>query len=325
MTTPEGPSRRTFVLQTAVAAAAALGPGTLLAQAQESTGDTVTKPLQGKIAVVTGAARGIGRAISARLARDGADVMGIDIAGPVSSISEATPATRKDLEETEALVKSHGRRFIPVVADVRDIQAMRNASEKVEKEWGKVDILVPNAAIQNFKPFAEMNDADWYDIINVNLNGYANTARAFLGPMIQRQAGRLIFISSGQGRMGTKNAASYSASKWGVIGLMKSLALELGEHHITSNAVIPGIIDTALTRNPTRWRALIAETGVRPPSHPSESEAAAASKIHIPLGVPWLKPEDVAPAVAFLASDDAAMVSGAAYDVTGGTTAHYTA
>lgn len=325
MTSLEDPSRRTFFLQTTALAASLLGPASLVAHAQEGADDTAPKPLQGKIAVITGAARGIGRAIATRLARDGADIMGIDIAGPVSPISEAVPATRRDLEETEALVKSQGRRFISLVADVRDIQAMRNASEKVEKEWGKVDILVPNAAIQNFKPFSEMSDADWYDIINVNLNGYANTARAFLGPMIRRKAGRLIFISSGQGRMGTKNAASYSASKWGVIGLMKSLALELGEHHITSNAVIPGIIDTALTRNTTRWRALIAETGIRPPAHPSESEAAAASKIHIPLDVPWLKPEDVAPAVAFLASDGASMISGAAYDVTGGSTAHYTA
>ena len=327
MSQPGDSSRRDFVLQmsAALAAVGAFGSISRLARGEENGEKSARKPLHGKVAVVTGAARGIGRAIAVRLAQDGADIMGIDIAGPVSAASEAVPATRKDLEETEKLVKAQARRFIPVVADVRNLKALRDASAKVEKEWGKVDILVADAAIQNFKPFIEMNDADWHDIIDVNLNGYANTARAFLPPMVGRKAGRLIFISSTQGRMGTKDGSSYSVSKWGIIGLMKSLALELGEHHITVNAVIPGLIDTPLTRNSTRWRALIGQTGVKPPEHPTEADAAAASKIFIPLGVPWLKPEDVAPAVAFLASDGASMISGATYDVTGGASAHYTA
>jgi NAD(P)-dependent dehydrogenase (short-subunit alcohol dehydrogenase family) len=327
MTKSDDLSRREFVLQAAATLATSAVAGSIpgVAKGDESGAESVRKPLQGKVAVVTGAARGIGRAIAVRLARGGADVMGIDIAGPVSPASETFPATRKDLEETESLVKAQSRRFIPVVADVRNLKELRDASAKVEKEWGKVDIVVGNAAIQTFKPFIEMDDADWHDIIDVNLNGYANTARAFLPSMIARKKGRLIFISSTQGRMGTKDGASYSASKWGIIGLMKSLALEMGEHHITVNAVIPGLIDTALTRNPVRWRALIAQTGIKPPEHPSEAEAAAASKIFIPLGVPWLKPEDVAPAVAFLATDDAYMISGATYDVTGGASAHYTA
>ena len=323
MTTAKDSSRRTFLLQTtATLAAAAATSIPRIAQSEERS---TSKSLQGKVAVVTGVARGIGRAIAVRLAQDGADVMGIDIAGPVSPASETYPATKKDLDETEKLVKAQGRRFISVVADVRNLKQLQDASANVEKEWGKIDIVVANAAIQTFKPFMEMNDADWHDVIDVNLNGYANTARAFLPSMIQRNSGRLVFISSTQGRMGTKDGSSYSVSKWGIIGLMKSLALEMGEHHITVNAVIPGLIDTPLTRNPTRWRALIGQTGVKPPEHPTEAEAAAASKIFIPLGVPWLKPEQVAPTVGFLASDDASMISGATYDVTGGASAHYTA
>lgn len=192
MTRPDDLSRRKFVLQTTAAlatSAAAFGSLPRLAKGDESGAESARKPLQGKVAVVTGAARGIGRAIAVRLAEDGAEVMGIDIAGPISSASEASPATRKDLEETERLVKAQARRFTPVVADVRNLKALRDASAKIEKEWG-------------------------------------------------------------------------------IIGLMKSLALEMGEYQITVNAVIPGLIDTPLTRNPTRWRALIGQTGVKPPEHP---------------------------------------------------------
>ena len=128
-----------------------------------------------------------------------------------------------------------------------------------------------------------------------------------------------------QGRYGTKYGASYSASKWGIIGLMKSAALELGQHKITVNAVVPGLVDTPMTRNETRWMLAIAADIVCTVDHPTETEAVAALKTRSPLGVPWLDPDQVAPAAVFLASDAAAMVTGATYDVTGGDSAHDTA
>jgi len=108
-----------------------------------------------------------------------------------------------------------------------------------------------------------MEDADWRDVIDNNLNGTANTVRAFAPKMVARKKGRLILLSSMQGKHGTKDAASYSASKWGILGLMKSAAMELGEHNITVNAVIPGLVDTALTRYDKRLSETIGETGRR--------------------------------------------------------------
>jgi len=143
---------------------------------------------------------------------------------------------------------------------------------------------------------------------------------------VRRGAGRLILVSSMQGRYGTKNGSAYSASKWGIIGLMKSAALELGKHKITVNTIEPGLIDTPLTRNDRRWSMAVGETMTTPPpEHPSEEETIKARLPKVPLGVPWLTPEQVAPVAVFLASDAAAMVTGACYDVTGGDSAHVTA
>src|ERR1700684_3486205 len=116
------------------------------------------------------------------------------------------------------------------------------------KDYGKIDIVVANAAIQRWVPLLEMEDSDWRDVIDNNLNGTANTVRAFAPKMVARKKGRFILLSSMQGKHGTKDAASYCASKWGILGLMKSAALELGQYNITVNALIPGLVDTALTR-----------------------------------------------------------------------------
>ena len=330
-------SRREFLGHASVAvAAAAIGsmmkPSTASAEApsDSKSASGASQPLKaqrlkGKVAIVTGAARGIGRAIAVEFAREGADVMGIDIAGPVSSILEVKPATPEDLKLTEDLVKKSGQRFISVTADVRNPKALAAAAARALKEFGHIDIVVGNAGIQVFKPLLEMTDQHWGDIIDNNLTGYFNTIRAFAPALVAQGKGRIILIGSSQGRRGSKHAASYSASKWGVIGLTKSAAIELGEHKITVNCVIPGLVDTPLTRNPTRWREALGETMKNPPAHPSEKEVVEASKKNYPLQVPWLQPEDIAPAVTFLATDEAAMISGAEYDVTAGFSAHYDA
>lgn len=280
--------------------------------------------LQNKIAVVTGAARGIGRAAAVALARAGADVAGIDIAGAVSPILEVVPATPADLEETGKLVCNAGRRWLEIKLDQRDINALRRAAEQVKREFGGLDIVFANAGIQSFKPLLEMEDADWHDQIDVNLNGTANTLRAFAPLLVERGGGRIIVTSSTQGRHGTKFGAAYSASKWGIIGLMKSAALELGAHKITVNAVIPGLIDTPLTRHEQRYAQALEEGGKKPTGDAAKDEAAAKKVLldKTPLGVPWIEPEAVAPTVVFLASNAAAMVSGATFDITGGDSAH---
>ncbi|MBV9518358.1 MAG: mycofactocin-coupled SDR family oxidoreductase [Hyphomicrobiales bacterium] len=277
--------------------------------------------LTGKVAVVTGAARGIGRAIAVELAANGADVVALDIAGPVSTASNAEPATPQDLDETVRQIKSFNRRGEAVKADIRDISALRKAADKVERDYGKIDIVVANAAIQRWKPLLEMEEADWRDVIDNNLNGTANTVRAFAPKMVARHKGRFILISSMQGKHGTKDGSSYSASKWGILGLMKSAAMELGEHNITVNAILPGLVDTPLTRYDKRLSESIAETGRKPPEKPTPQEAWDIRAATVPLKVGWLQPDDISPVAVFLASDAANMVTGAEYEVTGGDSA----
>jgi SDR family mycofactocin-dependent oxidoreductase len=300
--------------------------GRNMAQKQTWRGQAFNMPLTGKVAVVTGAARGIGRAIAVDFAANGADVVAIDIAGPVSAITKFAPATPQDLEQTGELIRANGRKFLTITADIRDLEALRAAAQRAEQTLGKIDIVVANASIQAFKPLLEMEDPDWHDVIDTNLTGTANTVRAFAPHLVKQGKGRFILISSMQGRYGTKNGAAYSASKWGIIGLMKSVALELGKHKITVNTIEPGLIDTALTHNDKRWSMAVGETMTTPPpEHPTEEETIAARLPKVPLGVPWLQPEQVSPVAVFLASDAAEMVTGACYDVTAGDSAHTTA
>jgi len=279
--------------------------------------------LRGKVAVVTGAARGIGRATAIAFAREGANIVGIDISAPVDVRSGVEAASPDELKETGQLVQAAGGRWLGINLDQRNLPALRAAALEVEREFGGIDILFANAGIQAFKPLLEMEDEDWHTQIDVNLTGTANSIRAFAPYLVKRGSGRIIVSSSTQGRHGMKNGAAYSASKWGIIGLMKSAALEFGTHGITVNAVVPGLIDTPLTRHKERYAQALQAAGKTPTgSSTDEEEARKVLTAKTPLGVPWIEPEDVAPVVVFLASDAARMVSGATYDVTGGDSAN---
>jgi NAD(P)-dependent dehydrogenase (short-subunit alcohol dehydrogenase family) len=281
------------------------------------------RPLAGKTAVVTGAARGIGRAGAVALARAGADVVGIDIAAKVSDILDFAPATVADLTETGRLVADEGVHWSQYIADQRDISEVRSAYETIVSTTG-FDILFANAGIQAFKPLLEMQDADWYDQIDVNLNGTANVLRVFARHLADKRSGRIIMTSSTQGQRGTKFGAAYSASKWGIIGLTKSAALEFGDYGVTVNALIPGLIDTALTRHEDRYAQALNAVRRMPSGYPQQDEQTAVAVLtaRSPLGVPWIEPADVAPIVVFLASDSARMVSGSTFAVTGGESAN---
>ena len=276
--------------------------------------------LAGKIAVVTGAARGIGRATAIAFAEAGANVVGIDICDTVDPRSGVVPATPQDLEETGKQVQALGSKWKGVTLDQRDRAAVYQAAASIESSFGPVAILFANAGIQQFHPLLEMEDDDWDITINNNLTGTCNVLRAFVPPMVKREYGRVIVTTSTQGQHGTFLGGAYSASKWGIIGLMKSAAWEWGKHGVTVNALVPGLIDTALTRHESRYAQAIAIGGKKATGNAVEDEGTARQSLskQSPLGVPWIDPSAVAPVVVFLASDAASMVSGSTYEVTAG-------
>ncbi len=280
-----------------------------------------------RVVLITGAARGIGRATAVAFASAGYRVAGADIAGLASRAMDYEPATPEDLARTGALVEEAGAEWLPVVFDQRDLAAVREGFARVVERFGGVDVVFANAGVQGFAPLLEMTDELWHDQIDINLTGTANVLRVAAPLLVERGGGRIVITSSTQGQHGTLDGSGYSASKWGLIGLMKSAALELGRYGITVNALIPGLIDTALTRHEDRYAQMIRTSGGEPSGDVAADERTAADGMRkkLPLGVPWIEPEDVAPLVVFLASEEARMISGASFAATGGDSANITA
>ncbi len=280
----------------------------------------MTGLLEGKHALVTGAASGIGRAVALAFANEGAEIVGLDAAERVSPAQTYEIPTLQDLEETGRMVTNAGGRWSAGQADIRDLKALRSLADRHKA----FDILALVAGIQGFKPIVEMDDSDWNDHIGVNLTGTANCLRAFAPAMLKRGKGRIILTSSTQGRHGTLNGAAYSASKWGLLGLMKSAALEFAPMGVTVNAVIPGLIDTRTTRHRDRYiQALQAANGGQVPPGDLEANAKATLERGNPMHLPWLPASEVAKAYVYLASDLGSLVCGAAIEVTAGDSAHF--
>jgi 3-oxoacyl-[acyl-carrier protein] reductase len=241
--------------------------------------------LSGKTAIVTGAAQGIGRAIAEALAAVGADVAVADLDSSRS-------------QETVAAITAMGRRALNIKVNVATWDEAKAMVEQVVQEWGKVDILVNNAGITRDGLLLRMKEEDWTLVLQVNLNGTFHCTKAALQPMCKQRYGRIINIASVVGAVGNAGQANYAASKAAVIGFTKTVAREYASRGITVNAVAPGFIDTAMTRQ-------------------LPAEVKEALRRQIPLGR-FGQPSDVAAAVRFLASDDAAYITGHVLHVNGG-------
>lgn len=254
--------------------------------------------LTGKVAFITGAARGQGRAEAVRLASEGADIIAVDIVESASRYVKYEPATQAELDETVKLVEEQGRRIVALKADVRDLGALEAAVREGVAEFGRLDVVVANAGIVNYGRTWELTEEQWQDTIDVNLTGAWKTVKAAVPTLIEQgQGGSVILISSVAGLKGLPFLAHYASSKHGVVGLAKVLANELGEHDIRVNTIHPhgvrsGMVDGSMT------------------------EYIEKSPLLGPVFMPTLpyqmvEPEDIANMVAFLASDESKYITGA--------------
>lgn len=241
--------------------------------------------LQGKVAIVTGGAQGIGRAIAEGLAEDGADIV----------VADLDPARS---QEAVAAIERLGRRALGVKVNVADWNDAKAMADQVMKEWGRIDILVNNAGITRDGLLLRMKEEDWNLVLQVNLNGTFHCTKAVLLPMTKQRFGRIVNIASIVGAMGNVGQANYSASKAAVMGFTKTVAREYASRAVTVNAVAPGFIDTAMTQG-------------------LPAEVKDALQKQIPLGRLGL-PSDIAAAVRFLVSDAASYITGQVLHVNGG-------
>ena len=261
--------------------------------------------LAGKVALVTGAARGVGRSHAVRLAAEGADIVALDVAAPVRDTGYA-PAQPDELAETVRLVEREGRRAIAQIADVRDIDALRSAVHAGLEAFEHIDVVAANAGIMGTGRAWEIPDDEWQDMLDVNLTGAWNTVRAVVPSMIDADRGGAIVITSSiSGLKGTPLVAHYAAAKHGVVGLMRVLALELAPYRIRVNTVNPTGINTAMGGLP-RMLELFEE-------HPDLARSYGNA-----LPVDRVEPLDVSNAVLWLASDEARYVTGVALPVDAG-------
>ncbi|NHU44706.1 mycofactocin-coupled SDR family oxidoreductase [Rhodococcus sp. A14] len=268
-----------------------------------------------KVVFITGAARGQGRSHALRFAREGADVIAVDIARDAIESVEYELATESELDAVITEIESLGRRAVRGMADVRSLAAMRAVVDEGLSRFGKIDIVVANAGIGTYSRVWEMSDQVWRDTIDTNLTGVWNATRAALPSMVERgEGGAVVLTSSTAGLAGYQNTAHYTAAKHGVIGLTKVLAQELGVHKIRANAVCPTAVNTKLIVNDVTF-SLFAP-GVEKPGVEDVREAFAA--LNVLPDLPWIEPEDVTEAVIWLASDAARYVTGVAMPVDGG-------
>lgn len=270
--------------------------------------------LDGKVAFITGAARGQGRSHAVTLADNGADVVALDIDDDIDSVFY--PLSRAhDLEETALLVEKTGQRVLARTVDVRDTAALDAAVADAVETFGHIDIVSANAGIATTMVKTwEMDDRDWQDVIDVNLTGVWRTIKAVVPPMIEADRGGCIVLTSSlAGLKGYSNIAGYVAAKHGVNGLMRTLANELGPHSIRVNSVCPGLIHTDMMMNQPTYDIFRPEL-----ENPTKEDATEVFRSMQVLPTDWLEPRDVSEVIVWLASDAARFITGAAIPVDAG-------
>jgi (+)-trans-carveol dehydrogenase len=269
--------------------------------------------VEGKVAFITGAARGQGRSHAVRLAEEGADIIAVDLCHDLPNVPYPL-ATVEDLAETVRQVEALDRRIVARQADVRDLAALRAAVDEGVAELGRLDIVCANAGVNKPSPAAEMDEEVWLDVVDIDLSGVWRTGKAAIPHLIAGgRGGSMILTSSAAGLKAYANIAHYTAAKHGVVGLMKTLAQELAPHRIRVNTVNPTQVDTPMIMNDPMYRLFCPDIG-----DPTREDFAPVSQAMNALPTPWVDPRDVSNAVLFLASDEARYVTGVALPVDAG-------
>ena len=271
--------------------------------------------LEGKVAFITGAARGQGRSHAVRLAQEGADIIAVDLLGTVGTVGYPL-ATQEDMDETVRQVEALDRRIIASKADVRDSAALKAAVDDGVAQLGRLDIVLANAGIASFAPVDEMTDEMWDDMIDVNLTGVFKTVRAAL-PHLKAggNGGAIVLTSSTAGIKGLANLAHYVAAKHGVVGLVKTLANELAPHMIRVNSVHPTSVDTTMIHNQQTYALFRPD---KAPSDVTRDDVGEAFQIMNALPIQWVEPVDISNAILWLVSDEARYVTGVQLPVDAG-------
>ncbi len=275
-------------------------------------------PLEGRVAFITGAARGQGRAHAIRLANDGANIIAIDICRPVSDTITYPLATSEELAETVRAVEATGRKVLAREVDIRDLAALQKVVADGVEQFGRLDIIVANAGVLSWGRIHEMSEEQWDTVIDINLNGSWRTIRAAAPAMIEAgNGGSIIIVSSSAGLKATPGNGHYSASKHGLVALTNALAIELGEYGIRVNSIHPYSIETPMVEKQAMMELFAkfpqyVHSFSPMPYHPVNHQGKKGL-------MEFMMPEEVSDVVAWLAGDGSATISGSQIAVDRGT------
>jgi (+)-trans-carveol dehydrogenase len=279
----------------------------------ERDDSTMTGRVEGKVAFITGAARGQGRSHAITLAREGADIIGVDLCAQIGTVPYPM-ATPQDLAQTVKEVEATGRRIVATVADVRDYDALKQALDDGVARLGRLDIVSANAGITSYGRAEELPEQTWQDVIDVDLTGEWHAAKAAI-PHLRAggRGGSIILTSSELGLRAAPNTVHYTAAKHGVVGLMRTLALELAPDFIRVNSIHPTTVDTPMVMNSATYRLFRPDL-----ENPTADDMAEASRAVNALPIAWVEPADISNAGLWLASDESRYVTGITLPVDAG-------
>jgi (+)-trans-carveol dehydrogenase len=261
--------------------------------------------LDGKVALISGGARGQGRSHALRLAEEGADIVTFDLCEQIESVPYGM-SSEEDLNETVRMVEDLDQRIVARKADVRDLGQVESVVEEGISEFGHIDIVCANAGIFSAAPAWELTEEQWQDMIDTNLTGVWRTCKAVIPHMIEHgEGGSIIITNSASGMMGLPGQAHYVSAKHGLVGLMKSLANELGPHMIRVNSIHPTAVDTPMIHNDAVYGLFRPDL-----ENPTKEDARGGFLTLNLLPVPWVEMRDITNAVLWLASDESRYVTG---------------